>query len=292
MESKVGEIVLDAFGTSEFTILNRLMGGRSNYTYVVVVNDEKFTLRIPGKNGNLFVNREHEQSNLSNVNKLKINNETIYLDLKSGVKISRFIEGETLFNFEYDKYYTQVSDVLKTVHNMHLMDNNYNAMGRLAMYESFCVDLEYDHTDMYYDLKDRFVEFLPFLKDDKLVACHNDAQPSNFIVGDDKKLYLTDWEFAGNNYALYDVACFADGEVEAAIKLLEVYKDGNHTVDDLKRVYLWRMFQTLQWHNVAMYKELIGLSQELLVDFYKISVDYLETAQNLLEKVYELDENK
>lgn len=292
MVDKLKVIVKEVFGTDQYEVLNRLLGGRSNYTYVVVVNNQKYTLRIPGKNGNLFVNREHEKSNLSAVNKLKINNETIYLDLKTGVKVSKFIEGETLFNLEYDNYYEQVSEVLKTVHSMHLMENNYNPMGRLAMYESFCKDLDYEHTDDYYNLKDKFAQYLEFLKDDKLVACHNDAQPSNFIVGDDKKLYLTDWEFAGNNYALYDVACFADGEVEAAIKLLEVYKDGNHTVDDLKRVYLWRMFQTLQWHNVAMYKELIGLSQELLVDFYKISVDYLETAQNLLEKVYELDENK
>ncbi|MFV0425372.1 MAG: phosphotransferase [Bacilli bacterium] len=291
MESKVKKIVKDAFHTEEFEILSRLMGGRSNYTYVIVVDENKYTLRIPGKNGNLFVNREYEQANLRDVNKLKINNETVYLDLKSGVKISRFIEGESLFNFEYDKYYEQVSKILHTVHNMHRMENNYNPMGRLSMYESFCIDLGFSHSNQYYELKDRFVSYLEFLKNDELVACHNDAQPSNFIVGNDGKLYLTDWEFAGNNYALYDIACFADGNIDAAIKLLEVYKI-NPDVDDYKRVYLWRMFQTLQWHNVAMYKELIGLSQELLVDFYKVANDYLITAEKLLEKVIECDENK
>lgn len=292
MEDKLKAIVKEVFGTEQYEVLNRLLGGRSNYTYVVVVNNQKYTLRIPGKNGNLFVNREHEKSNLSAVNKLKINNETIYLNLKTGVKVSKFIEGETLFNFEYDKYYDQVSEVLKTVHSMHLMENNYNPMGRLAMYESFCKDLDYEHTDEYYNLKDKFAQYLEFLKDDKLVACHNDAQPSNFIVGDDKKLYLTDWEFAGNNYALYDIACFADNDINASLKLLNSYRGGNVSNDDYKRVFLWRAFQTLQWHNVAMYKELIGLSQELLVDFYKISLDYLVKANDLLSKVEEYNEDK
>ncbi len=290
MENKILEIIKDAFNTSEFTILNRLMGGRSNYTYVVVVNGEKYTVRIPGKNGNLFVNREHEQSNLQAVNKLKINNTTVYLNLKTGVKISRFIEGDTLFNCDYDKYFQEVADILKTVHSMHLMENNYNAMGRLAMYESFCLDLDFSHPSKYYELKDKFVKYLDFLKDDKLVACHNDSQPSNFIVGDDKKLYLTDWEFAGNNYAIYDVACFADGNIDDAVRLLSYYKK-DYTSDDLKRLYLWRMFQTLQWFNVAMYKELIGLSQELLVDFYAVANNYLLAAESLLERAVSCDGN-
>ncbi len=115
MENRVREIVYDAFNTDNFEILRRLMGGRSNFTYVVVVNGEKYTLRIPGKNGNLFVNREYERSNLVHVNKLGINNETVYLDISNGIKISKFIEGETLFNLDYDKYYTKVADVLNKV---------------------------------------------------------------------------------------------------------------------------------------------------------------------------------
>lgn len=291
MESRIAEIIKDAFNTDDFKVLNRLMGGRSNYTYVVEVLGSKYTVRIPGKNGNLFVNREHEMLNLQAVNKLKINNETIYLDTDSGVKISRFIEGDTLLNFEYNNYYENVSDVLKTVHKMNLFENNYRPIGRLSMYESFCSDFDFVHPDEYYQLKDMLLEYLDFLKDDKLVACHNDAQPSNFIVGDNQKLYLTDWEFAGNNYVTYDIACFADNDINAAIKLLEVYKT-NPTKDDYKRVYLWRMFQTLQWFNVATYKELIGLSEELHVDFLQIANNYLKTAAELIEKAREFDEDK
>ncbi|MFV0498636.1 MAG: phosphotransferase [Bacilli bacterium] len=291
MESKVKEIIKKEFKTENFEILSRLLGGRSNYTYVVIIDGEKYTLRIPGKNGNLFVDRNFEKNNLVAVNKLKINNETVFLDLDSGVKVSRFIEGDTLFNFKYDEYYLEITNVLHKVHNMALLENNYNPMGRLSIYEDFCIDLGYNHCDRYYELKDRFVEYLDFLYEDKLVACHNDAQPSNFIVGDDNKLYLTDWEFSGNNYALYDIACFADNDINESIKLLDIYLEGNAVNSDYKKVYLWRVFQTLQWHNVAMYKELIGLSKELLVDFQKISLDYLDLAEDLLNVADSINEN-
>ncbi len=292
MESNIEKIVVDAFGSKKFEVLNRLIGGRSNYTYVVKVENAKYTVRIPGKNGNLFVNREYERKNLNAVNQLHINNETVYLDIKSGVKVSKFIEGNQMFGMEYEKYFDQICDVLKRVHSADLFVNDYSPMDRLAVYESFCNDLGYEQSEKYYMLKDSFCSYLDFLNDDKQVACHNDAQPSNFIVGEDGKVYLTDWEFAGNNYASYDIACFSDNDINNSFELLNFYLGREATKSEKKRVCLWRMFQTLQWCNVAMYKELIGLSQELLVDFKKVSNDYLTFAGNLLKLAESLDENR
>ncbi len=292
MENNIKKIVEEAFGTDKFEVLNRLIGGRSNYTYVVVVDGEKYTVRIPGKNGNLFVNREYERSNLNAVNKLHINNETVYLDLKSGVKISRFIEGNQLYGMDYSKYYDDVANILKKVHSCDKFANDYRPMDRLSVYESFCSDLGYEQSEEYYNLKDSFCEYLSFLNDDEIVSCHNDAQPSNFIVGDDLNLYLTDWEFAGNNYVSYDIACFSDNDINASFELLNHYLNREASSEEKRRVCLWRMFQTLQWCNVAMYKELIGLSKELLVDFKQISHDYLKSAKELLELTESLDENK
>lgn len=292
MEKKIEKIIKHAFGTEDFDVLSRLMGGRSNYTYVVVVEGEKYTVRIPGKNGNLFVNREYERDNLNYVNRLHINNETVFLDVETGVKVSRFIEGEQLFGKNYDVYFDKVVEVLKKVHQSEKFRNDYKPMDRLAVYESFCSDLGYEHNDEYYDLKDEFYDYLEFLNNDEIVAAHNDAQPSNFIVGDDGIVYLTDWEFAGNNYVSYDIACFSDKEIEVSFQLLNHYLGREATNEEKKRVCLWRVFQTLQWCNVAMYKELIGLSEELQVDFKQISHDYLKFAKVLLEIAEGLNEDK
>ena len=45
------------------------------------------------------------------------------------------------------------------------------------------------------------------------------------------------------------------------------------------------MYQCLQWHNVAMYKDLIGLSKDLGVDFKFFADLYLDKATNFLNKI-------
>ncbi len=282
MEDQIKQIVKEVFGTNQVIIHQRLLGGRSNYTYVIEVEDEKYTLRIPGKNGNLFVNRIYEERNLEAVDTLGINNETIYLNLDTGVKISQYIEGETLFGMDYKNYYPSIVKVLKQIHGMSLFKNDYAPTDRLTTYETYCKELGFEQPKRYYDLKSSFLAYGDFLEKDTLVACHNDAQPSNFIVGSNNKVYLTDWEFGGNNYVAYDIACFCDNNIEQSLELLNAYY-GNPSTNKKKRVYLWRMFQTLQWCNVAMYKELIGLSQELMVDFKTLSEHYLTLAGELLE---------
>jgi len=47
---------------------------------------------------------------------------------------------------------------------------------------------------------------------------------------------------------------------------------------------LWRAFQCLQWYNVAVYQQLIGLSEKLHMNFQLISEKYLEKANYMLNQ--------
>lgn len=284
MIKKVEDVIKTVFKTDDFEVLQRLMGGRSNFTYIVRVQDTKYTVRIVGKNGNFFVNREQEKKNLSQVNHLGINNETIYLDLKSGVKVSKYIEGVSLNELEIARFIPDVAKILKTLHQADLFSYDYKPFDRLQSYENLCIDLGFEHGDKYYELKNELIHVKAFLQANKLVACHNDVQASNFIVGDDA-VYLTDWEFSNNNDLYYDIACFCESSVENALILLECYLETKPTNEQIKRVLLWRAFQTLQWYNVATYKQLIGLSKDLGVDFEKAALNYLNTCDSLLKMV-------
>ena len=52
MENIIKSVTAKVLGVSpsDVVIDDRLMGGMSNLMYVIVVNDEKYTFRIPGKN--------------------------------------------------------------------------------------------------------------------------------------------------------------------------------------------------------------------------------------------------
>ena len=99
------------------------------------------------------------------------------------------------------------------------------------------------------------------------------------------ELRLMDWEFAGNNDPFYDIACFGNNDFNHALALLPVYLGREATISESHRLYFYRAFQCLQWHNVALYKEFIGLSIDLGVDFMFVSNLYLDKAENFLNNI-------
>ena len=96
MENKIKKIASDVFKTSpdKIKIEYRLLGGMSNYTYVISHNDNWYTIRILGEGAEIFVDRKAEEHNLKEATKLGIVNETVYFNVKTGVKISKYIKGE------------------------------------------------------------------------------------------------------------------------------------------------------------------------------------------------------
>lgn len=260
------------------TVDSRLMGGMSNRTYIVTIEDKKYTFRIPGKKAETFVDRVEEEKNIKKVDALQINNKTVLLDLEGGYKLAEFVEGTPLNELE-DLHLEEVASLLKTLHESdERFENDYDPFNRLSTYE-----LLNELSEAYYSTKAEFLKHKDYLESLPKVMAHGDSQKSNIVIGD--KCYLLDWEFAGNNDFYYDIACFGNVDFNDAIQLLEVYLGHKPTDEEYNRLTLWRTFQCLQWHNVALYKDLIGLSEELNVPFKAVADKYLEKANNLLNSL-------
>ncbi len=287
-EQIIIEVTMEVLGVKkeEVEILFRLMGGMSNYTYVIKARDEKYTFRIPGKNAEKFVNRDIEKYHIDLVKPLHLNNETVYLDVESGVKIAKYIEGNPLHELNPLDYLEDASKILHQLHDSNIVSKyNYDMLGRLSSYEHYLDEYQYQHTDHYKTLKKAFLELAKtYLNESDMVLCHGDSQVSNFVVSNNE-MHLMDWEFSGNNDPFYDIACFGNSNFDHAIALLPVYLGHKPSQEELNKLYFYRMFQTLQWHNVALYKEFIGLSVDLGVDFMYVASLYLDKAQDLLNRI-------
>lgn len=273
------------FSAKNVKIEKRLLGGMSNYTYVINADGVLYTFRIPGDYSEYFVDRNIEKANIALMEKLGISNETIYLNTENGEKISRYVEGVSLHTLE-DFPYEKVSNLLKKIHNSGLKaDNDYDPFGRLEHYEKVNKVLGFILPEEYKELKEKFYRFKDYLLSQEKVLCHGDSQPSNFILNGDE-ISVVDFEFTGNNDPIYDIACFANIKLEHGLKLLNVYFE---EVDDDKynRFILWRTFQALQWFNVATFKDLKGMSEKLKIDFNMVSKKYLALAKSLLESIHE-----
>lgn len=270
----------------QIEVKKRLMGGMSNFTYVLEISGKLYTFRIPGKKAEKFVNRTVEKHNIELVKDLELNNKTVYFEIESGYKIAEYIEGTPLHELDPMMYLQEASNILHKIHNSELSsDYDYDPLKRLKVYESYLVEYEFKHSKRYLELKEKFLSYSDkYMDESKLVLAHGDSQVSNFVVTENG-LRLMDWEFAGNNDPYYDIACFGNSNFDHALALLPVYLKKTPTIEEYNRLYFFRAFQTLQWHNVALYKEFIGLSVDLGVDFMFIAGLYLDKAEKFLSEI-------
>lgn len=288
-EQIIKEVTSKALKVSQEDVLvqERLMGGMSNYTYTMEVNNDLYTFRIPGKKAEKFVDRIVEEHHIKLVEDLELNNETVYLDTETGYKIAKYIEGTPLSEIDPLDYLEEASIVLHKIHESGLKSKyDYDPIARLELYENHTKEYNHTHSQRYEDLKAKFMSLKDvYISKERLVLCHGDSQVSNFVKTPDKDLKLMDWEFTGNNDPYYDIACFGNSNFDHALALLPIYLKRTPTTEEYNRLYFFRSFQCLQWHNVALYKEFIGLSVDLGVDFMFIAGLYLDKAEGFLNNI-------
>ena len=239
-EQIINEVCMEVFSVKEeeINVEKRLMGGMSNYTYVVKIEDKLYTFRIPGKNAEKFVDRTVEKHNIELVKTLDLNNNTVFLDVESGYKIAEYIEGQPLSELNPLEHLKDAANVLHKIHESGLKsDYDYDPLGRLKLYESYLVEYNFKHSERYLELKQRFLDLKDkYMDNSKLTLSHGDSQISNFVVTNND-LKLMDWEFTGNNDPYYDIACFGNNDFNHALELLPVYLNKEPSIEEYNRLY-------------------------------------------------------
>lgn len=266
----------------------RLLGGMSNYTYVVESENNLYTVRVLGDYAQLFVDRQEEQHHLKLFEQLGVTNETIYFNVETGEKISKYIKGDILTQVDYKPYLQEVSQILKKVHNSGIKSKyDYNLFKRLNFYESINNKQHLD--SKYFILKQQLLELYNnvYSKYDKVLT-HGDSQRSNFVVGENR-VFIVDFEFSGNNDPFYDISGFGNNNFADGLDLLNVYLDGNVTNEDLKRYYYYKIFANTQWYLVALFKHDKKMSEALKIPFDKVAENYLSEALKLKGEMDAID---
>lgn len=167
MENNVINEVKHILKAQNVRVVERLLGGMSNYTFVVEADNQLYTFRIPGEFAENFVDRNIEKANIEIVEKLNITNETLYLNVEDGKKVARYVEGKPLSQLTQYPY-ELVADLLKVIHNSNLKAvNDYQPFKRLKKYEDINKELGFVLPEKYLMLKNEFLEYKPYLDSQK-----------------------------------------------------------------------------------------------------------------------------
>ena len=268
-------------------ILSELVGGMMNEAYIVKSSQGKFVYYISTAQANEMVDRNLEKETQNIAYELGLTSQNVYFDLENGIKINRFIEGESLNKInEFD--YKKVAELLFKYHSSNKKASvYYDPLGRLENYKKEALTHTEKFDDEFYDLIKIVENSREFLLSQPLTLAHNDAQRSNIVRSSKDEYFLIDFEFAANNDPIYDIATFGNGDALEGKRLLEEYEKLTTLKDGLKRYALWRIDISLQWYLVALIKHYRGEGKIHGIDFLAVGKHFLcvaKEAQNYLNK--------
>jgi thiamine kinase-like enzyme len=187
-----------------------LDGGITNTNFIVSDRDERFVVRIGDDIPIHGVMRFNEIAAARAAHAAGISPEIVYQ--ADGVFVMRFIKGRTLTEAEVrdQQNLERILPLIKTCHT----EIPKHFQGPALVFWPFHVCRNYIHTaragnSRMMDALPRFLDINAELEktvgEIKLVFGHNDLLAANFI-DDGKRLWLLDWDYAGYNAALFDLA--------------------------------------------------------------------------------------
>ena len=253
--ARVKELLLAVVGSDSYRELSR-MGGLTNHTYKVTMEDgNEYVVRIPGEGTEEMIVRSDEMTSTKLACQLGVDAEMLYFG-ENGAKVTRYISDAETMSAETicaPERIKQVADIFKKMHSCGVDTKVPFEVFEMAMgYEKIVYENNVPMFDDYSDIKAQVMEIKA--ETDAAVGapkvpCHNDPLCENWVVGGDR-LYLIDWEYAGMNDGMWDVA---DVSIEASFGeesdrlLLEEYLGRVPTLVDMKHFLASKIYVDYLW---------------------------------------------
>ena len=215
--ASVKALLLKALGTEEYADLSR-MGGLTNHTYKVTMNDgAEYVVRIPGEGTEEMIVRKDEMVSTKLACDLGVDAEVLYFG-EDGSKVTKYIKNAITMSSETlheQKHIEQMAEIFKKMHTCGVDTKvPFEVFEMAASYEKIIFDKNVAMFDDYDEIKAQVMKVKSEIDsaiDVKKVPCHNDALCENWVEGDGR-MYLIDWEYAGMNDGMWDLA---DVSIEA-----------------------------------------------------------------------------
>ena len=159
--------------------------------------------KVISKNKTLFPFTNNLNAELAIHTKLakeKLCPEIIDFDKKKNLIIYEYLEGTNDISNLDEKFLSKLGRTLKRFHQASIQDAKISTFKeKIGMYKEILINSSDAAVKAGFELFDRLYE-----DSEDFVFCHNDINASNIFYNNDIK--LIDWEYAGFNLPIYDIA--------------------------------------------------------------------------------------
>jgi thiamine kinase-like enzyme len=245
-----------------------LGGGITNHNLKVEVDEERFVLRVAGKDtGLLGIDRKVELAATRAAAELGIGPEVVAFVEPEGWLVTRFVEGETPSDaaMRQPAMLARVARALRAFHDGPEIPGTFDSFRvvedyrRIAGQREGAIPAEYEWA---HEIAERIERVR---RGTEAVSCHNDLLNANFL-DDGEHLWIVDWEYAGMGDRFFDLANFSinhELDSDARRELLDVYF-GEVRREDVRALELMRFMSDFR---EAMWGVVQSAVSELHFDF-------------------------
>lgn len=273
----------------DITNVKAIKAGLTNTSFQFVVDGQGYVYRHPGNGTSKYINRKSETFSMNVAAELGLDDTFIYMDENEGWKISKFITNARELDYNNRAEVDEALGMMRALHDKQIV-SEYD-FGIWNKTEEFISRLDEIGKTDFEDFKDLY-DMMKALKDTLVndgkavkCLCHNDCYSPNFLLDENDKMYLIDWEYSGNDDPASDLGtfiCCSEYTYEEAIEIIKQYLGRTPETRELAHYIGYVAIAAYYWYVWALYQETRGNSVgKWLYMWYKNSKLYCKEAMQL-----------
>lgn len=292
-------VISQALQTSEeeITHITVLKKGMTNRSFLFSCKGKKYIMRIPGEGTDRLIDRRQEALVYQSIREKGLCDEITYLDPENGYKITGFLEDARVCDPQDPDDTRRCMQRLRAFHEMRLtVGHDFDIFGQIEFYEHLWAGMPSAYRD-YPRTKEQVFSLKPYIDahaKDKVLT-HMDAVPDNFLfvknADGTEDILLIDWEYAGMQDPLVDVAMFCIYSLydrEQTDDLIDAYFPEGCRRQDRILIYCYIAACGLLWSNWCEYKRTLGVEfGEYSLRQYRYAKDYYKIVRSGSKKTEE-----
>ncbi|HRH50141.1 MAG TPA: choline/ethanolamine kinase family protein [Panacibacter sp.] len=250
---------------ADATNIVALEGGLTNINYRVETPSGIYVMRVSDKATHLLgINRENESVNTARAHKSGVGAAMIDFLSNEKVLVISWIEAKTLHAADFQKQpelLLSIANALKKLHTGPTFQGNFYFPLVRKKYLNTVLENRYFIPDQYLSLEPLILELEKILASnpEELVPCNNDLLAENFM-DDGKKIWIIDYEYAGQNEASFEIGNLASESAlsdEQLTILCDAYWQ-KHLPSKIARAMAWSVIARYGWVMWASIQEAVS----------------------------------
>ena len=293
VDSEIFDNIVSVLGCTRDEIRDfyPLKQGLTNLSCHFSTDAGEWVYRHPGVGTELLIDRAGELAALETARNLGIDDTFVFEDPKQGWKISRYIPNSRQPD-PHDP--AQLARMMYTGRELHESDasvtRHFDFYEEAKRYEALLHEKGPIDIPGFDEMSARVDRLEAHVKADNAPTClcHNDFFFMNFLIDEDDKYYLIDWEYAGmsdyaNDYGTCVVCCqLSEGE---ALEALGAYFGRTPTDKEIRHNFAHIQLAGWCWYLWSLLKEAEGdFVGEWLYIYFRYADEYLDKTLALYEK--------